>query len=355
MTIYGLYKDGNEWGKLAMLTTVEALEDRLTQPSDELCSDLVDVGGDILIIGVSGKMGPTLARLAKRALDKAGSKQQVYGVARFSNEAEREQLERWGIKTIKLDVVHDDLSKLPAAENVIYMVGHKFGTTGQEYRTWAVNTYAAGRVGEALQGRRIVVFSTGNVYPLTPVTRGGSLETDKPDPVGEYAQSCLGRERLFEYMARKYNMPVLIFRLNYAIDLRYGVLCDLAQQIWAGQPVDLNMGHVNVIWQGDANERALRSLKYTAVPPRILNITGPETLSVRWLAEELAERLGRPVTFIGEEQPTALLSNAYESNQLFGYPKVTIGTMLDWTAEWIKLGGPTLGKPTHFSERKGAF
>ncbi len=355
MFIYGLYKDGTEWGKSSMITTVEALEDKLTQPSNELCSDLAEIGGDILVLGASGKMGPTLARLAKRAIDRAGSKQQVYAAARFSNEGEREQLERWGIKTIKLDVVHGDLSQLPPAENVIYMVGHKFGTTGQEYRTWAVNTYAAGRVGEALKGRRTVVFSTGNVYPLTPVKRGGSLEEDKPDPIGEYAQSCLGRERLFEYMARCYNTPTLMFRLNYAIDLRYGVLCDLAQQIWTGQTVDLSMGHVNVIWQGDANERALRSLKYTAVPPRILNITGPETLSVRWLAEELAERLGRTVTFTGEEQPTALLSNSSESNQLFGYPKVTVGTMLDWIAQWIKQGGPTLGKPTRFSERKGAF
>lgn len=338
-----------------MVKTVDQLETLLSEPSEALVNDLRDLEGDILILGVSGKMGPTLARMAKRAAEEAGKGQKVIGVARFSNPAEREKLDQLGIETIAMDLVHDDLSTLPDAPNVIYMVGHKFGTTGNASRTWAINTYAAGRVGEALAGRRIVAFSTGNVYPLTPVIYGGATEEFQPDPVGEYGQSSLGRERMFEYMAQVYNSKVLLYRLNYAIDLRYGVLCDIAQRIFTGESVDLNMGHVNVIWQGDANERALRALKYASSPAKPLNITGPETLSVRWLAHELGKRMNKEVHFTGEEQSTALLSNAQESMRLFGYPKVSVHQMLDWTAEWIMSGGPLLDKPTHFTERKGAF
>ena len=338
-----------------MFETIEQLEDRLTQPSQELVSDFKDIDGDILILGVSGKMGPTLARLAQRAVEEAGSGQKVIGVARFSDPEERQALEDVGIETIKMDLVHDDLTALPRVKNVIHMVGHKFGSSEQQPLTWAINTFAAGRVGETFRGSRQVVFSTGNVYPLTPIGQGGSLETQAPDPVGEYAQSSLGRERLFSYMAAKYSTPVLIYRLNYAIDLRYGVLCDIAHAIWNEQPVDVSMGHVNVIWQGDANERALRCLKYASTPARILNITGPEILSVRYLGAELGERLGKDVIFVGEEHPTALLSNAQQSFRLFGYPKVAVHELLDWTADWVKNERPTLNKPTRFSERKGAF
>ncbi|NLM40031.1 MAG: NAD(P)-dependent oxidoreductase [Firmicutes bacterium] len=338
-----------------MLKTVVDLEHKLSEPTPELVEDLKGLDGDILILGVSGKMGPTLAQMAVRAAELAGKGQKVYGAARFSNPDERARLDEMGVETIAIDLLNDDLSTLPEAPNVIYMVGHKFGTTGREHMAWAINTFTAGRVAETLRDRRFVVFSTGNVYPLTPVFQGGATEEHKPDPVGEYAQSCLGRERLFQYAAEKFNTPVLIYRLNYAIDLRYGVLCDIAQRVYAGESVDLNMGHVNVIWQGDANERALRALKYVSNPPKILNITGPETLSVRWLAEEFGKRFGREVHFTGTEQETALLSNAQESMRLFGYPKVTIHQMLDWTAEWIANGLPLLNKPTHFTERKGAF
>ena len=338
-----------------MLKTVVDLEHKLSEPTPELVEDLKGLDGDILILGVSGKMGPTLAQMAVRAAELAGKGQKVYGAARFSNPDERARLDEMGVETIAIDLLNDDLSTLPEAPNVIYMVGHKFGTTGREHMAWAINTFTAGRVAETLRDRWFVVFATGNVYPLTPVFQGGATEEHKPDPVGEYAQSCLGRERLFQYAAEKFNTPVLIYRLNYAIDLRYGVLCDIAQRVYAGESVDLNMGHVNVIWQGDANERALRALKYVSNPPKILNITGPETLSVRWLAEEFGKRFGREVHFTGTEQETALLSNAQESMRLFGYPKVTIHQMLDWTAEWIANGLPLLNKPTHFTERKGAF
>ena len=338
-----------------MFRTVAELEQKLSEPSPALVEGLKALEGDILILGVSGKMGPTLAQMAVRAANLAGKGQKVYGAARFSNPEERNKLQAAGVETIALDLLHDDLSVLHPAPNVIYMVGHKFGTTGREHVAWAVNTYTAGRVAEALKGRRVVVFSTGNVYPLTPVTMGGATETHPPGPVGEYAQSCLGRERLFQWAAAEFDTQVLIYRLNYAIDLRYGVLCDIAQAVYAGKSVDLNMGHVNVIWQGDANERALRSLLHAAKPAKILNVTGPEILSVRWIAEEFGRRFGKEVLFTGEEQPTALLRNAQESMRLFGYPRVSVHEMLDWTAEWIRQGMPLLNKPTHFSERKGAF
>lgn len=339
-----------------MIENVQQLEDILATPSPALVRDLARLGGDILIIGAGGKMGPSLARLARRAVAEGRGTQRVLAVARFSSRDARDGLDAAGIETVAADLLDpEDLAALPDAPNVIYMLGTKFGTTGREYETWATNTYLPGRVAERYARSRIVVFSTGNVYPLTPVTHGGATEDLPPEPVGEYAQSCLGRERIFEYFSRRSGTPVTIFRLNYAIDLRYGVLHDIGRAVHEGRPVSLAMGNANVIWQGDANTLALRALTVAASPPRILNITGPETVSIRTIAEQFAAYFAKTPQFEGTESPTALLSNAARTFQHFGYPHVTLQQMVEWTAHWIDAGGPTLDKPTHFQEREGRF
>ena len=302
------------------------------------------------------KWGLTLQGLPNKAIDKSGKRKRIIGVSRFSEDGLQDELEEKGIETYKADLLQDNqLQVLPDVKNVIYLAGTKFGTSGKESFTWAMNSYLPGRVAEKYKDSRIVVFSTGNVYHLTPILSGGAAEGQIPQPVGEYAQSCLGRERLFQYFSSIHNTPVLIFRLNYANDVSYGVLLDIARSVKEGKPVDLTMGHVNVIWQGDANERALRSLIHCQAPPKILNIAGPETVSVRWVAEEFGRIFNVTPNFSGEEQNTALLSNAAESFRLFGYPKVSLKTMIALLAEWVNQGGKILNKPTHFQEREGQF
>lgn len=277
-------------------------------------------------------------------------------MSRFSSGDLRSELESAGIGTLAADLLDEQtLAGLPEAQNVIYMAGNKFGTTGREYFTWAMNAYLPGRVAEKYKTSRIVAFSSGNIYPLTDIKFGGASEETVPSPVGEYAQSCLGRERVFEYFSRKNGTPLVNFRLNYAIDMRYGVLLEVAKAVKEGRPIDLNMGMVNVIWQGDANEMAIRSLVLCASPPVALNVTGPETVSVRWLAERFGDAFGVKPVFAGEEQPTALLSNASAAHAKLGYPRVSLRQMIEWTAEWVEAGGETLSKPTHFQERAGAF
>lgn len=338
------------------MTELELLEQELLSPSDALVSDIYDIEGDIILLGVGGKMGPSMAKLAKQAVDKAGVKKRIIGISRFSDPEARAALEADGIETISADLLNEQqLAALPDAPNILYLAGNKFGTTGKEAFTWAMNAYLPGRVAERYKNSRIVAFSTGNVYPFTPVVSGGLSEDITPEPVGEYGQSCLGRERVFQYFSEKYNIPTLIYRLNYAIDLRYGVLLEIAKSVLEGRPVDLTTGNVNVIWQGDANEIAIRALKHCSTPAKILNVTGPETLSVKWLAQQFGLLLDREPTFVNETQPMALLNNASEAHRLFGYPKVTIREMLELTASWLKEGGKTLNKPTHFQERKGKF
>ena len=284
-----------------------------------------ELQGDLLILGVGGKMGPSLALRARRA------SKRVIAVARFSDARLRTQLESCGVEVIRGDLLAPGvLESLPDCPNVIFMAARKFGTTGQESLTWAMNTYLPGRVAERFRKSRIVAFSTGNVYPLSPVVQGGSLETDPVAPVGEYAQSALGRERMFEHFSGLHGTSVTLLRLNYAIDLRYGILLDIAEKVWNGRPVNVNMGSVNVIWQGDANSVCLRSLAIAASPPLKLNVTGPETVSVRWLALEFAQRFGKEALIDGIEAPTALLSNAALCNRYFGYPSVTLPQMIDW-------------------------
>ncbi|MBS1608669.1 MAG: epimerase, partial [Bacteroidetes bacterium] len=312
--------------------------------------------GDILIPGVGGKMGPDLARKAKQAIDIAGVKKRVIGVARFTEKGLEEQLNSEGIETIKCDLLNDvQLQALPEVKNIIYMAGMKFGTTGNESLTWAMNSYLPGRVAEKFKDSRIVVFSTGNVYPLVPVTGQGATENLAAEPIGEYGQSCLGRERMFQYFSAKNNTPALIYRLNYANDVTYGVLMEIAKSVRDGQPIDLTMGTASVIWQGDANEIAIRCLHHCNVPAKILNVTGPEIVSFRWLAEEFGKMLKATPVFINEEQSTSFLSNAAECFRLFGYPKVTLKQMMEVIAEWLVQGGKLLSKPTHYAERKGKY
>lgn len=335
---------------------IKQLYNELLAPSEALVADVSRLEGDILILGAGGKMGPALARLAKQAVDKAGVHKKVIAVSRFSEQGLEQELNKSGIQTISADLLEDDqLKALPDVKNVLYLAGTKFGTTGKESFTWAMNAYLPGRVAEKYRHSNIVAFSTGNVYPLTTVTMGGATETHAPEPLGEYAQSCLGRERIFQYCSLKYNTPVLIYRLNYANDVTYGVLLEIAKSVNENKPIDLSMGNVNVIWQGDANEIAIRSLQHCAVPSKILNVTGPEILSVRWIAEEFGVLFGKAPLFENEEQPTALLSNAAECSRLFGYPGVSPKQMMELLAEWIKQGGRMINKETHFQERKGKY
>lgn len=338
------------------MTELEQLEQELLRPSDRLIADIRQIKGDILLLGVGGKMGPGMAKMAKLAVDQAGLKKRIIGVSRFSDSLAREELEAAGIETIAADLLNEaDLAALPDAENIIYLAGTKFGTTGKEAFTWAMNAYLPGRVAERYRTANIVAFSTGNVYPFTGVVSGGLSEEHPVAPVGEYGQSCLGRERIFQYFSEKNNTPVLIYRLNYAIDLRYGVLLEIARSVNEGRPIDLTTGNVNVIWQGDANEIAIRALLHCSTPAKILNVTGPETLSVKWLAEQFGLLMGKQALFENEVQPTALLNNASEAHKLFGYPRVTIREMMEMTVAWLQAGGKISDKPTHFQERKGQF
>lgn len=338
------------------IDNVEQLEDRLSEPTVAAIQALAALEGDLIVLGVGGKMGPTLARMAVRASERAGVRRRVIGVARFSDAAAEARLRASAVETIRCDLL--DPSKfdaLPEAPNVVFMTGMKFGATGQEGRTWAMNCWLPGLVCQKYRRSRIVAFSTGNVYGLTPVALGGSVESDPLHPVGEYAQSCLGRERLFEHFSRENDIPMSLLRLNYATEMRYGVLVDLAQQVRQGLPVNVTMGHVNALWQADANAMALASFAQVSTPPTVLNLAGPELLSVRRTAQQFAQRFGQALVIEGNESSDALLSNAQRAHHLFGYPRVSAGQMIAWIADWLERGGATLGKPTHFEVRHGQF
>ena len=332
------------------------LEQMMTKPSISLIEDIKKIEGDLLILGIGGKMGPSLAKMAKRAIDEAGINKRVIGVSRFSSGSLQQELEDFGIETIAADLLDEaQLQALPNVKNIIFMAGNKFGTTGNEHFTWAMNTYLPGRIAEKFKTSRIVVFSSGNIYPFSNVTQGNCSEDVLPSPIGEYAQSCLGRERIFTNFSIRNQTPMVLFRLNYAIDMRYGVLLEVAKAVFEERPINLTMGSVNVIWQGDANEYAIRSLLQCSAPPKILNVTGPETISVRWLAKEFGNRFAKSPILEQEEQQTALLNTASKAHQLFGYPQKTLLEMIDMTAEWVMKNGETYDKPTHFQEREGAF
>lgn len=326
------------------------------KPSRVLLNDISGIDGDILILGAGGKMGPAMALLAKEAVDATGINKRIIAVSRFSDPEAMNKLNNYGITTIQADLLNnDDLHKIPDIPNVIYLVGHKFGTTGNESYTWAMNTFLPGVVAEKFKKSNIVVFSTGNVYPLSPIVNGGMTEDMPASPIGEYAQSCLGRERIFQYFSQKNNTPMLIYRLNYANDVTYGVLLEIAKSVYEEKEIDLTMGNVNVIWQGDANEIAIRSLLHCSAPTKILNVTGPEIISVKWIAEEFGKQFGKTPVFCGKEAPEALLSNAAECFSIFGYPRVTLKQMMELFGYWVMEKGEMIDKPTHFQERKGAF
>lgn len=336
--------------------TNEELKELLSRPTPGVMATLERLPGDILILGVAGKMGLTLARMARRALDQLGRQDKVIGVARFSNPEAEAELHEHGIETRRCDLLdREAVEKLPLAPNILFLAGQKFGTSSGPELAWAMNTLVPAYCAEKYSDSRIVAFSTGCVYPLTPVIQGGSREGDDLGPPGDYANSCVGRERIFTYYSKKNGTPLTIYRLNYAIDLRYGVLLDVAQKVWNSEPLDVTMGHANVIWQGDANAQALQCLEYASSPPFIINITGPETISLRALAHRFGELLGREPIITGEESPTAWLNNASQAHRLFGYPTVSLDQMVQWVAEWVQNSGATLGKPTHFEEREGKF
>lgn len=336
---------------------LEELEERLSRPTEADAAALASLDGDLLILGVGGKMGPSLARLAHRAAKMAGVEKRIVAVARFSNTDLPHELSSLGIEAITCDMLEPGaLQALPEIPNVIFMAARKFDTSGAEHLTWAMNTYLPGLVGERYRNSQIVAFSTGNVYPLSWVTSGGALESTPVAPVGEYAQSALGRERMFEYASTRWCTRVAILRLNYAVELRYGVLVDIGRAVFERRPISLGMPYVNVIWQRDANSCCLRSFAHCQSPPFVLNVTGPETLSVREIAREFGMHFGIEPMFSPEpEGTTALLSNANQAQGMFGGPTVTPAEMIEWIADWIQQGGATLNKPTHFQTRDGRF
>ena len=334
-------------------TSLDAL---LTAPSPALVSDMANLAGDIIILGAGGKMGPTLCLLARNALKSAGSHARVIAVSRFTDDNAARLLSDNDIETIARDLLDvKALAALPKAPNVIYMAGRKFGTSGSEHLTWGMNAVLPALVSGAFKDSDIVVFSSGNIYPPAPLSSGGCREETLPGPVGEYAMSCLARERVFEYAARAYGTRVLLYRLNYAVDLRYGVLCDIAEKLIAGEAVSLDTPVFNIIWQGFANEIALRGLRHCACPPLTLNVTGPETISVQYAAERMANILGVRPIFTGEPRDTAILSNASRAIEMFGYPPVSAGQMIEWQAHWFLNNNRRLNKPTHFEERGGNY
>jgi nucleoside-diphosphate-sugar epimerase len=339
------------------INNVAALEEHLSRPTAADAAAISALHGDLLILGVGGKMGPSLARLARRAVDLAGTRHRIIAVARFSNAGLPADLVAQGIETIACDLLEPGaLLRLPEIPNVIFMAARKFETAGAEHLTWSVNTFLPGLIAERYRKSRIVTFSTGNVYPLRSISEGGAVESTPLGPVGEYAQSALGRERMFENGSMRWGTRVTILRLNYAVELRYGVLLDIGRAVFERRPISLSMPYVNVIWQRDANSACLRSFPYCQSPPFVLNITGPETLSVRDLATEFGRHFGiEPIFLPDDEGSSALLSNATKAHALFGYPTVSPTEMIEWIADWIRQGGVMLNKPTHFQTRDGKF
>ena len=335
------------------LRDVEHLEEVMTTPSAAVIAALHQLPGDIIVLGVAGKIGPTLARLAKRA----APAKRVVGVARFSEKAVREKLTECGIECVAADLLErKEIEALPKLANVVFMAGRKFGSSGDEEQTWAMNALVPALVAEAFAGSRIVAYSTGCVYPYINVHHGGATEAmPATPPPGAYANSCVAREAMFRYFSRTRGTPGRLIRLNYAIDMRYGVLHDVASRVLAGVPINLATGHVNVIWQGDANAMVLRAFGHCTVPASPLNVSGPETVSIRWLAESFGQRLGKPPVFTGVEAPEAWLVNTAQATRLFGYPSVPLGKLVDWTADWVARGMPSLGKDTHYDVRDGDF
>ena len=336
--------------------SLNELEDNLSNPTSGVVETLGRLDSDVLILGAGGKMGPSLSRMVRRGMDQAGVNRRVIGVSRFSSDKIRQQLENWGIETIVCDLLNqNEVASLPESSHVIYMAGFKFGSSANPAMTWAMNCYTPALVSARFRNSTLVAFSSGNVYGLVNTTTNGSVETDAPSPVGEYAITILGRERIFEYFSHRFQIPMALLRLNYATELRYGVLVDLARQIHQEKVIDLSMGYVNVIWQADANAIAIQMLEHVSTPPEVINIAGSRILNVRDTCEQLAGYMGKPVRFSGCEATDALLSNAGKCISCFGNPQHESDEMIRWTADWVLNEGEHSGKPTHFSNREGNF
>lgn len=339
-----------------MIADVEHLEELLSRPPARLVEAMRALDGDLLVLGAGGKMGPTLTRMAARAVAEANCAARVHAVSTFSNPEIRKRLDREGVITHAADISDPKaVDRLPESNQLIYMAGRKFGSSGAEWDTWATNVIAPARIAERYANANVVVFSSGNVYPLTPVALRGATEDTPPAPIGEYAMTCLGRERMFDYAAHHWGLRAVQYRLNYAVELRYGILVDVAVKVLRDEPIDVTMGYVNVVWQGYANAVALELLQWCANPPLVLNVTGPEMVSIRALAERFGALFGKTPAICGEEAPTALLSNASRCHDLFGVPEIGVEAMVEWVAGWLVRGGATHNKPTLFETRDGRF
>ncbi|WP_040769174.1 NAD-dependent epimerase/dehydratase family protein [Novipirellula maiorica] len=337
-------------------TDIPELEELISRPTDAVISTMLHLSGDILVLGAGGKIGPSIARMAKRASDQAETARRIIAVSRFSDSASRKRLDAIGVDTIQADLLDtDQLAGLPDAENVLYLAGHKFGVTNNPSLTWAMNSYLPGTVMQRYRDSRVVAYSTGCVYGLSDLTHGGAVESDPLNPTDEYSMSCVGRERIIEYFSRVHNTPTSILRLNYAVEPRYGVLVDIAKMVLAEHPIDVTMGHCNVIWQGDANAMALCSLAHVSSPPFVVNLVGPELVTVRGIAESFAKLFDKQVRFVGTESPSCLLTNGQRCHEMFGYPQVPVQTVIQWTADWLLRGEPTHDKPTGFQVRDGQY
>ncbi|HPS52265.1 MAG TPA: NAD(P)-dependent oxidoreductase [Phycisphaerae bacterium] len=334
------------------IKTVSELEEVLTSPSAKLVEFMKTLDGDIMILGAGGKIGPTLAEIAKHAVDKAGVKKDIIAV----DVVDLPALKAKGIKTIKCNMLNlEEVQKLPKAKNIIFMVGRKFGSDGAEHLTWAINVMVPHNIAQTFTDSRIAVFSTGCVYPVMDIKTGGATELIPANPVGEYAMSSLGRERMFDYFSHTACEKVVIIRLNYALDLRYGVICDIATKVFNGQPLDITTGYANGIWQGDACDQIIRSLSLASAPSTILNVTGPELFSIRQVANQFGEIFGKTPIIEGQENGLGYISNAAKANGLFGYPSIPLEQVIKWVAAWIQAGGENIGKPTHFETQNGKY
>ena len=341
---------------LSIISDEVQLEKILSKPSENLINMMSRIDGDIMILGIAGKMGITLGMLALKAIRKAGLNKKVIGVSRFSEKGIEQHLNNAGIETITCDLLdRDAVNSLPQVKNVIFMAGRKFGTNEDKELTWAVNVLTSANVASHFQSSKIIVFSTGCVYPLVPVSTGGCSEEEDPAPIGEYAQSCLGRERIFEHYSKINKTSVCLIRLNYAVDLRYGVLHDIGKKVLEGKLVNITTGYFNAIWQGDANKQVLLALEHCSSPASILNVTGPEIISVRWVAHQFGKIMRKKVIFTGAEGNNAYLSNSARASGFFGYPKISLEQMTHWQAHWLMSGGKSLNKATHFEVNNGNF
>ncbi|MCL2647523.1 MAG: NAD-dependent epimerase/dehydratase family protein [Phycisphaerales bacterium] len=342
--------------KVDSIKDVAQLEDMLSTPTQGAIDSVGKAKGDWMVLGVGGKIGPSLAHMVKRCVDASGSRAKVFGVDKIYSPAMEKELKGWGIETLTCDMLNRDaLEKLPDAKNVIFMAGMKFGSTGNEALTWAMNAYLPAIVAQRFKSARITAFSTGNVYGLQDITMGGPQEDQPLNPVGDYAMSCMGRERMFQHFAIANKTPITLLRLNYATEMRYGVLVDICQTIMADQPLDVSMSMFNVIWQADACAMTIRSLDLAGSPATPFNVAGPEFMPLRRVAEKFGKLLGKKVNLIGQEASNALLNNGQYGHRIFGYPRVSIEQLIHWTADWVKRGGASHGKPTHYESRDGKF